>query len=45
MGSLCPLSRLQVKPEVLSHPERFSLIYLAHPFIVPGGRFVEFYYW
>ncbi|XP_032212215.1 trehalase-like isoform X2 [Mustela erminea] len=35
----------KVKPEVLSHPEKFSLIYSAHPFIVPGGRFVEFYYW
>ncbi|XP_048965867.1 trehalase-like isoform X1 [Canis lupus baileyi] len=35
----------QVKPEVLSHPEQFSLIYAAHPFIVPGGRFTEFYYW
>ncbi|KAM4828133.1 trehalase [Thomomys bottae] len=35
----------KIKPEVLSHPERFSLIYSQHPFIVPGGRFVEFYYW
>uniref|UniRef100_A0A7N5JZE4 Trehalase n=1 Tax=Ailuropoda melanoleuca TaxID=9646 RepID=A0A7N5JZE4_AILME len=34
----------KVKPEVLSHPEQFSLIYSAHPFIVPGGRFLEFYY-
>ncbi|XP_037361294.2 trehalase isoform X2 [Talpa occidentalis] len=35
----------KVKPEVGSQPERFSLIYSEHPFIVPGGRFVEFYYW
>ncbi|XP_062949414.1 trehalase [Cynocephalus volans] len=35
----------KMKPEVLSHPERFSLIYSEHPFVVPGGRFVEFYYW
>ncbi|KAM8818375.1 trehalase [Rhynchonycteris naso] len=35
----------KVKPEVLQHPERFSLIYSQHPFIVPGGRFLEFYYW
>ncbi|KAF6106822.1 trehalase [Phyllostomus discolor] len=35
----------KVKPEVLHHPERFSLIYSQHPFIVPGGRFLEFYYW
>nr|XP_003418300.1 trehalase [Loxodonta africana] len=35
----------KMKPEVLSHPEWFSLIYSQHPFIVPGGRFAEFYYW
>ncbi|XP_024903086.1 trehalase [Pteropus alecto] len=35
----------KVKPEVLLHPEQFSLIYSQHPFIVPGGRFLEFYYW
>ncbi|XP_048199901.1 LOW QUALITY PROTEIN: trehalase [Perognathus longimembris pacificus] len=35
----------KIKPEVLSRPERFSLIYSPHPFIVPGGRFLEFYYW
>ncbi|XP_047371966.1 trehalase isoform X1 [Sciurus carolinensis] len=35
----------QIKPEVLTQPERFSLIYSKNPFIVPGGRFVEFYYW
>ncbi|XP_035299513.1 trehalase isoform X2 [Cricetulus griseus] len=34
----------KMKPEILSYPERFSLIYSEHPFIVPGGRFVEFYY-
>ena len=26
-------------------PERRTLISLPHPFIVPGGRFVETYYW
>ncbi|CAM9389487.1 unnamed protein product [Rangifer tarandus platyrhynchus] len=40
-----PAQRSVVKPEVLIHPEQFSLIYSRHPFIVPGGRFVEFYYW
>ncbi|CAI9152931.1 unnamed protein product [Rangifer tarandus platyrhynchus] len=34
-----------VKPEVLIHPKQFSLIYSRYPFIVPSGRFVEFYYW
>jgi alpha,alpha-trehalase len=27
------------------HPERGSLLRLAHPYVVPGGRFVEMYYW
>lgn len=40
-----PWALFQMKAEVLSHPERSSLIYSEHPFIVPGGRFVEFYYW
>ncbi|XP_006890899.1 PREDICTED: trehalase [Elephantulus edwardii] len=35
----------KMKPEVLNHPDQFSLIYAEHPFIVPGGRFLEFYYW
>ncbi|XP_040832998.1 trehalase isoform X1 [Ochotona curzoniae] len=35
----------KMKPDVLSQPERFSLIYSKNPFIVPGGRFLEFYYW
>ncbi|XP_055278471.1 trehalase [Moschus berezovskii] len=35
----------KVKAEVLSHPEQFSLICSRQPFIVPGGRFVEFCYW
>ncbi|XP_036114530.1 trehalase [Molossus molossus] len=35
----------KVKPEFLQHPERSSLIYSQHPFVVPGGRFLEFYYW
>ncbi|KAF3823642.1 hypothetical protein GH733_007110 [Mirounga leonina] len=34
-----------VRPEVLSQPGQFSLIYSAHPFSVPGGRLVEFYCW
>ncbi|VDN04914.1 unnamed protein product [Thelazia callipaeda] len=27
------------------HPDRHSLIYVPEEFIVPGGRFREFYYW
>ncbi|XP_072469161.1 trehalase [Notamacropus eugenii] len=35
----------KIKLEVLDQPDQHSLIYVAHPFIVPGGRFIEFYYW
>ena len=27
------------------HPPRGSLLQLPHPYVVPGGRFVELYYW
>lgn len=36
---------LQVNPDVMQHPDRHTLIPLPHPFIVPGGRFRELYYW
>ncbi|VDO24972.1 unnamed protein product [Haemonchus placei] len=35
----------RIKPEVAETPERFSLLYVPHEFVVPGGRFREFYYW
>lgn len=35
----------KIKPIVAKHPDRHSLIYVDNPFIVPGGRFKEFYYW
>lgn len=28
-----------------AHPLRGSLLPLPHPYVVPGGRFVELYYW
>lgn len=31
--------------ELLAHPQRHSLLPVRRPFIVPGGRFREFYYW
>lgn len=34
-----------MKKEVLENQERFSLIGVNNEFIVPGGRFREFYYW
>ncbi|MCP9257271.1 Trehalase [Dirofilaria immitis] len=30
---------------VMNHPERHSLLYVPYEFVVPGGRFREFYYW
>ncbi|XP_070547492.1 trehalase-like isoform X2 [Ptychodera flava] len=35
----------QIKIDVNNSQERYSLIYVDEPFIVPGGRFREFYYW
>lgn len=35
----------QVKHEVRNSTELYSIIYVENPFIVPGGRFREFYYW
>ncbi len=29
----------------LGHPPRGSLLQLPHPYVVPGGRFRELYYW
>ncbi|KAG5869462.1 hypothetical protein JTB14_027065 [Gonioctena quinquepunctata] len=30
---------------VYDHPETHSLIPVKYPFVIPGGRFKEFYYW
>uniref|UniRef100_A0AC35TYJ2 Trehalase n=1 Tax=Rhabditophanes sp. KR3021 TaxID=114890 RepID=A0AC35TYJ2_9BILA len=38
------LSR-KVKDDVRIHPEMYSIIYVPNPFIIPGGRFEETYYW
>lgn len=35
----------KVDPIVAEESHRFSLIALPHPFIAPGGRFRESYYW
>ncbi|KAI6179725.1 Trehalase [Aphelenchoides besseyi] len=35
----------RVKDDVRTHQERYSLLYLPNNFIIPGGRFREFYYW
>uniref|UniRef100_A0A7E4VWB3 Trehalase n=1 Tax=Panagrellus redivivus TaxID=6233 RepID=A0A7E4VWB3_PANRE len=35
----------RVSDKVSSDPSRFSLIPVPNPFVVPGGRFREMYYW
>lgn len=35
----------KLKDEVYNNTELYSIIYVQHPVIVPGGRFREFYYW
>lgn len=35
----------KIKIDVKLNPDRYSLVYLPNPFIVPGGRFRETYYW
>lgn len=40
-----PVLARKVRPEVREHEERYSLISVPNGFIIPGGRFREFYYW
>lgn len=35
----------KMKKDVSDNPELYSIIYVENPVIVPGGRFLEFYYW
>ncbi len=35
----------RISVDVRDNPELYSLVYVPNPFIVPGGRFREFYYW
>jgi alpha,alpha-trehalase len=35
----------QVKSDVAVYQSRHSLLHVPNPFIAPGGRFNEFYYW
>ena len=35
----------KIKQDVNDNPDRYSLLYLPNPVIVPGGRFREVYYW
>lgn len=35
----------KIKDDVKERPDMYSMIYLDHPVIVPGGRFREIFYW
>ncbi|XP_046572734.1 trehalase-like isoform X2 [Haliotis rubra] len=35
----------KIKNDVRDNQERYSLLYVENPFIIPGGRFRETYYW
>lgn len=35
----------KISTEVAKNPQRHSIIYVDKPFVIPGGRFKEFYYW
>ncbi|XP_032571738.1 trehalase isoform X1 [Drosophila sechellia] len=35
----------KMKDDVSKNPEYYSIIPVPNPVIVPGGRFIEFYYW
>ncbi|CAM4613616.1 unnamed protein product [Lepidochelys kempii] len=35
----------KIKDDVRTHPMFYSQIYVPHPLMVPGGRFIEYYYW
>lgn len=35
----------KMKDDVLKNPEYYSIIPVPNPVIIPGGRFIEFYYW
>ncbi|KAK9885432.1 hypothetical protein WA026_010929 [Henosepilachna vigintioctopunctata] len=42
---LWPKFSRKLKPDVFIEPDRYSIIPVTNGFVVPGGRFREFYYW
>lgn len=35
----------EILDDVRDNSDLYSMVYVPNPFIVPGGRFREFYYW
>lgn len=42
---LWPILARKIRPEVMQNADMYSLIPVPNGFIIPGGRFREFYYW
>ncbi|KAI6209128.1 Trehalase [Aphelenchoides besseyi] len=45
LNNLWPSLSKSINPRMINESEKHTLIYVPHPFIVPGGRFREYYYW
>ncbi|CAG9768301.1 unnamed protein product [Ceutorhynchus assimilis] len=43
--AIWPQLARKISQHVFDRPDTFSLIPVPHAFIIPGGRFKEFYYW
>lgn len=43
--AIWPSLTREVSQHVHTHPDTHSLIAVDHPFVIPGGRFKEYYYW
>lgn len=43
--NIWPQLTRRVSPHVFEHPDTHSIIPVEHHFIIPGGRFKEYYYW
>ena len=45
MNAIWPLLGRRIIPSVQTYPQRHTLLWQPHPMIIPGGRFLESYYW
>ena len=45
LNNLWPVLGRKLSDATLAHPARTTLLPVRHPFVVPGGRFREAYYW
>lgn len=45
VNAIWPNLGRQMDEKVLANPDQYSIFWIENPFIVPGGRFREFYYW